>query len=79
MAAEEYAMKTQRKSFRGKIMYIWEGFDSQRHLSDTESKYDVLSSYVSRILFAEVLYRVPQKSLDTRSNTTEIPKNRQHF
>jgi len=73
MAAEKSALKTQRKSFGGESMHIWKGFDIQHHLSDTESKYDILSLFVSMIPFAEVLYRMPQKSLDNRSFTTEVP------
>ena len=77
MAAEKSALKTQRKNFTGEIMYIWKVFDSQSHLSDAESKYGVLSLFVTVIPFAEVLYRLPQKSLDTRNFTTQVPYIRQ--
>jgi len=77
MAAEKSALKTQRKSFRGEIMYIWKGFDIQHHLSDAENKYDVFSLFVSMIAIAEVLYRMSQKSIGNRSFTPEVPYIRQ--
>ena len=77
MAADKSALKTQIKSFTGESMNVWKGFDSQRHLSDIETKYDVLSFFVSRIPFAAALYSMPQNSLDTRSFTKEIPHMQQ--
>ena len=48
MAAEKSTFKHQIKSFAGESMYIWNGFDSQRHLSDTEIKYDILFCFLDR-------------------------------
>lgn len=73
MTAEKSALKIQRKSFRGEIMYIWKGFDIQQHLSDTERKNNILSLFVSMMPFAEVLYRIPQKSLDNGSFKSRSP------
>jgi hypothetical protein len=76
MAAEDNALKTQRTSFRGESMYIWEGLDSQHHLSDTESKYGVLSFLLVEFRLLRYYTEVP-KSHFTPSFTIDIPYIRQ--